>query len=218
MITAGLNAVVFRPAGRAHLKPPHRGQRPVIGQALHDGKSGAAVGAVDKGVAVAPVSPVPQLPETVGTGGNVGADESIGAARPAARQDVKALLSHGGSTCCLPESADTGQRGQVFSQGGTKPGQCRGSPLHLQFHAEHGISAPAGKLMLSRQPVEEGTKAHSLHDALYLQMEAAKVRHLPWLPRLWRRPPPWLSWRPPPWPSSRRSARESAWAWVGALF
>src|SRR5215469_17196132 len=47
--------IVLRLAGKTHAKGRHRSEPAVIGNTLGDGEAGAAIGAVDEWIAVAPV-------------------------------------------------------------------------------------------------------------------------------------------------------------------
>ena len=64
--------VVLRLAGRAHGEARHRGLRTVVGNAARDGEARAAVGAVQKWIAVAAVVGIEQLAQAVRAGGRVG--------------------------------------------------------------------------------------------------------------------------------------------------
>ncbi len=58
-------------------KTGHGGVRPVVGDIADDRETGAAVGAVDEGVAITPVLRVFHLPQAVGAGCDVGGDEDF---------------------------------------------------------------------------------------------------------------------------------------------
>ena len=63
--------VVLRLAFGAHLEGSHRRLRPVVGDVPDDGEAGAAVGAIDEGIAVAPVVRVEEFPQAVVADGDV---------------------------------------------------------------------------------------------------------------------------------------------------
>ena len=56
---------IFCQAGRAHFELPHRGFWPVIRNICDDGEAGAAVGAVNEGITVAPVMRVEQFCQAI---------------------------------------------------------------------------------------------------------------------------------------------------------
>ncbi len=66
--------MVFTIAVRTHGKVTHRGLRPIIGNGSDDGKTGSAVGAVDKRIAETTIVRVDQFMKTVVTKSNVGRD------------------------------------------------------------------------------------------------------------------------------------------------
>jgi len=69
--------VIFSLAIRAHHEIAHGGSGTVVGDVLDDGESGAAVGAVGEGIAIAPILLVKDLLLTFMAGGNVGGDKLI---------------------------------------------------------------------------------------------------------------------------------------------
>ena len=56
----------------------HGRQRPVVGDAVDNGKARAAVGAIDKGVQMAPVMRIEKLLQAIVAGGDVRGDERSG--------------------------------------------------------------------------------------------------------------------------------------------
>ena len=77
VVAAVFDVVVFPVAVRAHGEGAHGGLRPVVGDVLDDGKARAAVGAVDEGVAIAPVPGVQQLPQAVVTDADIRGNERV---------------------------------------------------------------------------------------------------------------------------------------------
>ena len=69
--------VVFCLASRAHGKDLHGCLFAIIRDILHDGEAGAAVGAVDEGVAIAPVGRVEQFAKAVVAGRTIRRDERL---------------------------------------------------------------------------------------------------------------------------------------------
>jgi hypothetical protein len=68
---------VFRFASRAHREDPHGRLFTIIRDILHDGEAGAAVGAVDEGIAIAPIGRVEQFTKAVVTGRTIRRDERL---------------------------------------------------------------------------------------------------------------------------------------------
>src|SRR5947199_146563 len=64
--------VILGLALRAHGEDRHRGLRPVVGNTAGDGEARAAVGAVDKRIAVTPVAGIEKFAQAIGTGGRIG--------------------------------------------------------------------------------------------------------------------------------------------------
>ena len=88
--------VVFGLAGGAHWETGHGGLGAVVGDAAGDGEAGAAVCAVEEGIAVASVGGVEQLAEAVGAGGGVGGDAGADAAEILAGEDAEGGVADGG--------------------------------------------------------------------------------------------------------------------------
>ena len=59
----------FARAIAAHFKRRHRRAPAIVGNALDNGKSRTTIGAVNKGIAIAPIRWIEKLFETVGAGG-----------------------------------------------------------------------------------------------------------------------------------------------------
>src|SRR5262249_40365340 len=72
MKTAIARVVIFSRAIPAHFEPGHCGERAVVGNIANDGKSGTAVGAVNKGIEITAVRRIEHLPETVHTRRDIG--------------------------------------------------------------------------------------------------------------------------------------------------
>jgi hypothetical protein len=75
MKTAVKWVFVFVATGWTEGKVDHRGKRAVIRQGADDREAGATVGAIDKGVTVAPIVRVEEFAQTVITKGDIGRNE-----------------------------------------------------------------------------------------------------------------------------------------------
>ena len=85
--------VVLGLAGGAHFEARHRGLRAVVGDAAGDGEARAAVGAIEKWIAVAAVGGIEQFAQAVGAGGGVGGNAGAHAAEDFAGDDAEPDLS-----------------------------------------------------------------------------------------------------------------------------
>ena len=85
---------ILRAARVAEGEPRHGRIRPVVGHGGGDGVARTAIRAVGEGVAIAAVRRVEQLPEAIGTGGQIGRDEGERTGRHLAGQDVEAAVTH----------------------------------------------------------------------------------------------------------------------------
>ena len=69
--------IVFCLACRAHRKDAHSRLVPIIRHILDNRKAGTTIGAVGERIAVAPVSGIEELTQTVVTGGGIGRDKCM---------------------------------------------------------------------------------------------------------------------------------------------
>ncbi len=145
----------------AHAERGHAGVGPVVGDALDDRQPGSAVGAIDKGVAVATVRRIEQLGPAGGTGGRVGHD--TGAHRAlAAGGDAeirRRLTPHRRAF----ERVDAGERWTLGAELVAEPVQCRGrSPGPHQHPFPVVADVPAQAAVAGDSP-HGGPKTDTLH-------------------------------------------------------
>ena len=88
---------------------------PVVGDVADDREPGAAVGAVDEGVAVTAVFRVVQLPQAVVTGRDVGGDEDIFPAFLLAGDDAEGRFARGRRPRCSKRPTRSAAGGRPFS-------------------------------------------------------------------------------------------------------
>jgi hypothetical protein len=90
--------IIFPLAVRAHGEDAHGGVGPVVRDVGDDGEAGAAVGAVDEGIAVAAVGRVEKLPQAVWAGGYIRRDEQVLAGHlfGGANGEIRIALHRGG--------------------------------------------------------------------------------------------------------------------------
>ena len=144
VIAAVFDVVVLRLAIPAHGEFAHGGEGAVVGHVPDDGEPGAAVGAVEEGVAVAAVGGVVQLPQTVGAGAHVGADQRLPPGKGFAFQNGETLITRQFRQVGALNPGDDGQRGLFRGEGREKLLQPVGLALQLQFHTARGVAHPAG--------------------------------------------------------------------------
>ena len=77
MVAPVFNVSILRLALWAHGERTHRGEGAVIGDISDDCKPRAAVGTVEEGIPVAPVTGISQLPQAILTDAHVGADQGV---------------------------------------------------------------------------------------------------------------------------------------------
>ncbi len=87
MKTAIGGILVLRLTVWAHGELVHGCLGPIVGDVLDDGEARPAVGAVDEGIAVAPVPSVEHLLQAIRAGGDVRRDQLVGARLRQALQD-----------------------------------------------------------------------------------------------------------------------------------
>ncbi len=157
--------VVLGRARGAQCEPGHRGVRPVVGDVPHDAEPGAAVGAVEERVPVAPVGGVEQFGQTRRAGGRVGGDGGPAGTVPGTGHDPEPCPAADG-VLGDRDPLDRGERGGVRLQRLEQPGH--GLPRTLG-----GQEDPVGVVAdVSAHPeplgqrVHEGTEPDPLHDPL----------------------------------------------------
>ncbi len=159
--------VVLGPAGGAHGKRCHGGERSVVGDAGDDGVARAAVGAVDEGVAVAPVCRVKQLSETVRANIAVGRYHGPAFATSAGKNGEPGLPRRN-----LLRATEFGYHRQRRCFGRdrlAKRRQILRLPFRFDLNAAAGIAHPSPQAMFVGKPVDKGTKPNPLDDSFYFQ-------------------------------------------------
>ncbi len=162
---------VFAGATRAHLESLHRSCRAVVRQRVDDGEARPAVRAVDERVAIAPVVGVEQLGQAIVAGGQVGRHQRglfrrrvVGEAYLEAGEILQRHLLE-------IDLGHLGRRRRVHMQLGHEPVKQLRLALGMDEHALGCIEHPAVDKVFPRQAVHERAEAHSLHDALHLNVE-----------------------------------------------
>ena len=167
--------VVLGRAPLAHRERRHRGQRPVVRHVTDDGEPGAAVGAVDERVLVAPVGRVGQLAQAVRAGRGVRRDQ--GAAQPglafAGRDDKGCGTGRAKSPGGDP--LDPGQRGRLEFQPAQELGHRGFRPLDLDEHAVEVVADQPGQPQAGGERVDERAEADALHYPLDLDRRPDRV-------------------------------------------
>ena len=147
----------------AHPKRSHRGQWPIVGHTANDGVARPAVRAVRKGVAMPPICRREDLTPTVRANRKIGRDERPCRRPLRALQNAERLLPlrrnirerhrcHGCGKRCLRAKSI----GKVIER--------RRRTLRLDPDARAVIQHPAAESVFCSKPIDEGTKAHALHN------------------------------------------------------
>ena len=169
-------------AGRTHREGGHGGLGAVIGDILDDGKARAAIGAVDKGVAIAPVLMVEELVETIIAESDIRRDQGKALLAARALAYLKPSIArrrkivYGG----LLHDGEHGRRGDAGKEG------CHAVlfPLYLYLHPLRIVEHPARKRMAPGKGIDKGSKPHTLDDPLYLNHRPDLCHYVPRLPDL----------------------------------
>jgi hypothetical protein len=143
MKAAAVRALVFAATGRAQQEGQHAGVGAVVGQAVGNGVARAAIGTVDKGVAIAAVAGVEQLGEAGRTGGAVCRQACLGGAAAAAA-DFKAVFIRQRVQLALLHAVDLRQRWQILLQMLLEGIQLAAAALQLDGDAFAGVEHKAG--------------------------------------------------------------------------
>ena len=165
MVAPVLNIMVLPLTIRAHGEAGHGGLGPVIGDVFNDRKTGAAIGTVDEGIAVAPVPGVTQFPQAVLTDADVRRDQGVAEFLPLALTDLEAFVAPKFRRIAGFHALDHGQNGGLLRQQRHKALQRRALPFQLQRHAGGGIFYVAAETAAAHQLMDEGPEAHALHNA-----------------------------------------------------
>ena len=164
MKPAGGRVGVFRGAGGAQRKAPHRGARPVVGQRLDHAVARAAAHAGGERVAVAPVRGIADFAQALLAGREVGHhDRGTGLLVRAWRHRESAGAERR-LRADLP-SGDHRMDGRFRRQPVEEARQRCRRALRLDQHPAAGVADEAGEPGLPRQPVHERTEADTLHRA-----------------------------------------------------
>ncbi len=167
--------VVFSLTRRTHAEASHGGLVAVIGDIFDDSVAWAAVGAVDKGIAVTAIEGITELMKAVGTGADIGSDQRGARVLPSALDDMETIEGTKGPFRNL-DLYDPGKRRRF---GGDVPNECFDflrCSRHLNFDAIRLIPDPAVELVLMGQLENEGPETHALDNASDANEDAAISR------------------------------------------
>ena len=166
VVAAILDVVVFPVAVGAHRKLAHAGERPVVGHVLNDRKARPAVGAVDEGIAIAPVARAQQLAAAVVAQGDIRRDQRIAHALGPALEDAKIREVPQLVEIFGLNVLDHGQHRRTVGQFLDKALERRPLALQLQLDAGGCILDRAGQSGIPDLLVDEGAEAHALHNTV----------------------------------------------------
>ena len=168
VIAAVFDVVVFAVAVRAHREAAHRGPRPVIGQILAARKTRAAVGAVDEGIAIAPVGGIEQLAAAVVADTDIRGDEGVSQLLGAAFPDLKALKMLQLRTVARLDALDERQLRRARRNIRHEARKLFSLALQLQLHAGGGVLDETAEPVLAHQLMDKGPEADALDDPVYV--------------------------------------------------
>ncbi len=161
---------VLGSAALAHGEGRHGGGGAVVGQVVDDGEARPAVRAVDEGIAVAAVVGVEELVHAVGAGGQLGRHQSrlghglvVGEAN---LKTVEGLQGHFLDVDLLHLRSRRRVVGQLHDELVHQLALTLGVDVHPIGRVQH----PAVDEVLLRRPIDKGTEAHPLHNALHMNV------------------------------------------------
>jgi ELWxxDGT repeat protein len=155
--------LVLGAAGLAHLEARHRRVGAVVRRPKRDRQAGAAVGAVDEGVAVATVGRVPELAQALFAGGDIRGYQRAGRVAGARLDPELALAAR--RDLRRGDLLDRGVRRSVLDELALEQPEHDGVALNLHDHAPPVVEREAAELPAGGEPVDEGPEADPLHDA-----------------------------------------------------
>jgi hypothetical protein len=157
--------VVLGSAALAHDKMVHRSVGAIIRQRLDDAEAGAAIGAVDKGIAMTPIVRLEDLAQTTPAGRDIRKDESgLLTSRFAIPYDKRRVAD--GRKPRGFEAVDMRVRRQLSGQADQKLLEVLLTPLRLDEHTLCCIPDPTLESQCLRQTVSKRTKADPLHGSV----------------------------------------------------
>ena len=159
---------VFGSATGAQHKAGHAGARPVVGQAARDGVARAAMGAVDEGVAPAPVVNIEKLGKAGVANPHVGADGG-GNRTFGARQDHEIPARVVGRNHLGLDGIHPRQRWRLAGEALRKGIHQRLAAFNLDLHPATIVAHPADKAERVGETIHKGPEAHSLDHATHAQ-------------------------------------------------
>jgi hypothetical protein len=162
MISPMLDILVFPLALGAHAEGPHGRHGTIVGHIGDDGKAGAAIGAVDKGISMAPIVGIQQLLLTTLAEADVWRNENELLGNLGALPDGKGTQAPGW-LALNPLVHHVGHRWGVFRNPSVKLLHPVPGALNLDDHSPRKIAHRAGQIVLSRQTVNKGAKANALN-------------------------------------------------------
>ena len=158
------NVRKLRRTVRAHRELRHGGEGPVVGHGADYGKPGTAVRTVYEGIPVPAVRGVEQLAQAVLADADVGRDERAHGLSPVAADYPEPLIAARSGQLAAFHRFYHGKRRGLVPQLSEKPAKLRLLALELQLGSPGAVAHPACQLMPPYQPVNEGPKAHTLHN------------------------------------------------------
>jgi hypothetical protein len=160
--------LVFGGASVAHGERRHRRQRPVVGQVANNRVPGSAVGAVDQGVAVPPVTRIEELTKAVGADGRVDGHPPAPGRGVVALDDPKRFrgpVDRGAGH--RPDGVDAGEGRRLARQSGHELVEDLLVRPRLDRHPRRIVAHGSRQPEVRGQPVDERPEPHPLDLAVH---------------------------------------------------
>ena len=172
--------LIFRLASSAHRKLRHRSLRPVVGYSPRNREARAAIGAIQKWIAIAPVVAIEQFAQAIRAGGGIGGNAGGDAAADFAGNDaetgiaVRLDLADG-------HRVNARQCGRFGAETEEKRFDAVVRALDLDDDSIGVVADESGQAFLKREAVNEGAEADALHHTAHPRFSSPMRR----LARFW---------------------------------
>ena len=168
MKSAGAGIVIFGLAVRAHAEGGHGGVGAVVRNGRDNAVTGAAVGAVDKRIAITAVGGIKQFGQAIGADITVRGDLDVMVVFRGTGPDLKGTLPLGRDR--LPDQAgDAGQGWQPLLETIQEFPLLRGQPFDFDQHPLAVVQHPAGQATSLRLAIDKRAETDPLDDPFDMQ-------------------------------------------------
>jgi hypothetical protein len=162
MISPMFDILVFPPALGAHVEGPHGRHGTIVRHVGDDGKARAAIGAIDKGVPMAPIAGIQQLPLTTLAEADVWGNQNELLINQGAFPNGKGFQTSGW-LALNPLVHHVGHGRGVFRNSSIKLLHPLPGALNLDDNSPRKIAYRPSQIVLTRQTMNKGAEANSLN-------------------------------------------------------